>query len=71
MTIEMEGITIDATIKQVKTLRLYVTRSGEAKLTIPSTMSSQEVYEFVHKNIEWLKKKLHVALSICKRKKRC
>ena len=62
MTIEMEGITIDATIKQVKTLRLYVTRSGEAKLTIPSTMSSQEVYEFVHKNIEWLKK--NIARSI-------
>lgn len=62
MTIEMEGITIDATIKQVKTLRLYVTRSGEAKLTIPSTMSSQEVYEFVHKNIEWLKE--NIARSI-------
>lgn len=55
MLIDIEGITINANIKNVKSLRLYVTRQGEAKLTIPMTMSLQEAYEFVHKNIEWLK----------------
>lgn len=54
MLSNFEGILIDINVKRVKTMRLYISRNGQAKLTVPTTRSKDEVMDFLHKNKEWL-----------------
>lgn len=54
MLSNFEGILIDVNVKRVKSMRLYISRNGQAKLTVPTTRSEEEVMDFLHKNKEWL-----------------
>lgn len=54
MLFNFEGILIDVNIKRVKTMRLYISRNGQAKLTVPITCPKEKVLDFLHKNKEWL-----------------
>ena len=46
---------IEVKFKQVKVLRLYISRSGQPKLTIPLGTPETLVNDFLQKNREWLK----------------
>lgn len=54
MLSNFEGIIIDVNVKRVKTIRLYISRNGQAKLSVPISCPKEEVMDFLHKNKEWL-----------------
>lgn len=54
MLIDFEGIKLDVTVKRIKTMRLYVNRSGQAKLSIPVGVEQKKILDFLNKNKLWL-----------------
>lgn len=54
MLTNFEGILIDVNVKRVKSMRLYINRSGQAKLTVPLGLPNERIMNFLHANKEWL-----------------
>ena len=52
----INGITVTATVKDVRSMRLRVDRDGNAKLTIPRTFSESQILQFLREKEEWLER---------------